>query len=163
MLNNILNNQKGFSLLEIMIAVAILATSVTVLLTAQGRAFLSSERSEELMMATFLARQKMVELEIEIDEDIGKNKFPESKVEKEGVFDEPNEGYRWAYVIDKVEIPVLDQGDEQNALVKGYVAQVMDQISKSVREIKFTIYWGDADKPIDEQQQFTITTHLVKL
>lgn len=160
------NNQKGFSLLEILIAVAILATSLVSLMSAQGASFLSSERGESLTEATFLARDKMAEIQIELAADLEKNKFPDEGVEKEGTFDEPFEDYRWDYAIKKVEIPMVEGagGEEgKNAMVGNYMKNITDQISKSVREIKLTIYWGSKDAKKEDQQQMSVTTHIVKL
>jgi len=129
-----MTNKKGFSLLEILIAVAIMATSFVALLTAQGSSFLASERADRLTQATFLARQKMAEIEMEIDKDISKNKFP-SDTDKDGTFDEPFDDFRWKYTIKKVEIPVIGGGEseDQNVMVGNYVKNLMDQLSKSVR------------------------------
>ena len=52
-------NNQGFSLLEIIIAVAIMATAFTVLLGNQAASFLSAERATMMTNATFLARQKI--------------------------------------------------------------------------------------------------------
>jgi len=62
----------GFTLLEILISVGILSTALVVFVTAQGSAFLASERGELLNQAVFLAREKMTEAEIKIEEDLAK-------------------------------------------------------------------------------------------
>ncbi len=157
-------NNQGFSLLEIIIALAIMATAFTVLLGNQAASFLSAERATMMTNATFLARQKMGEIEMEVDKDLAKNKFPDEKIEKNGAFEEPFEEFRWKYTIDKVEIPVVEGGEgEQNVLVQSYMKQVIDQISKAVREVKLVIFWGDEDAPYEEQPQISVTTHIVKL
>lgn len=168
----------GFSLLEIMIALSILATSVMSLMAAQGGSFRASERAERITGATFLARAKMTEMEMEFEKDLAKNKFPDDNVEKEGTFDEPYEDYRWKYTIKKVEIPVVnaeggeeassgeEEGEEAagtNTLVASYLKNVMEQISKSVRQVQLTIFWGDPELPQDDQPKMMVTTHWVKL
>ncbi len=155
-------NESGFSLLEIMIAVAILAASFATLLTSQGTAFLSSERAEYLTTAVMLARAKMAETEIEIQKDMDKNKFPDAS-ESTGSFEDPFEDYQWKVSVTKVEIPVMDTGGEEGAMVGAYMKNVMDQISKSVREIKLTVFWGEKEAKEDERQQFSVTTHIVKM
>lgn len=154
---------RGFTLLEILIAVGILSTALVVFVTAQGSAFLASERGELLNQAVFLAREKMTEAEIKIEEDLSKNKFPDDS-ESEGIFDEPFDDFRWKQTTKKVEIPILggDEGGE-NAMVMTYAKNVMDEISKSVRELKVIILWGDKEKPEEEQEQLSLTTHVVKL
>ncbi len=170
-----MTSHKGFSLLEIMIAVAILATSVVALLSAQGSSFLSSQRAERLTQATLLARKKMAEMEIEFQKDLDKNKFPEDDVEESGKFDEPFEAFRWSSSIKKVDIPVPDVPDtatsdsgedntgSENVAVASYLKSVMDEMSKQVRQVKLTVYWGDPNLPLKEQPQMTLTTHWVRL
>lgn len=160
-------NRKGFSLLEVLVAVAIMASAFTILLTGQGASFLASERGEMLTMATNLARQKMTELEMEIEADLAKNKFPSEDEEKNGSFDEPFENFRWVTTVKKVEIP-LAQGagegeEEQGGMIGSYMQTVMEQISESVRELQVQIFWGDKDTPIEDQPKMVLTTHTVKL
>ncbi len=175
-----MKTNRGFTLLEIMIAVVILATSIMALMTLQGNAFLASERAERLTSATLLARQKMAELEMEFAKDLAKNKFPDDNVEKEGDFEEPYDNYRWSYSIKKVEIPVVNptEGEEggeveegsepvgaENILVGNYLKNVMDQISEAVRQVQLSVYWGDEEESQGKEISplLTVTTHWVKL
>lgn len=160
-----MKNQKGFSLLEIMVAVTILSTSFVILIGSQSSSLRASQRAERITVATLLAQQKMSEYEITLEQDISRNKFPRDEKEESGKFDEPYEDYRWLWKIKKVEIPVLNAGGEegQNPYVATYLKNVSDQISKSVRELELTIFWGDEDIPIEEQPNLVITSHIVDL
>ena len=40
---------------------------------------------------------------------------------------------------------------------------VVDEISKSVREIQLTVYWGDKDTKEEDQPHLTVTTHIVNM
>lgn len=155
-------NQKGFTLLEILIALGILATSFTMLFAAQGNSFLDSERAERLTVATNLAQQRMVELEMELAEDMKRRKFPDEK-EESGTFDDPFADFRWQYNIKKVEIPSAASAEGQNPLIGPHIKRISDQISKSVREVTLKVFWGDKDKPEEEQSQMSVTTHIVKI
>jgi general secretion pathway protein I len=157
-----LKDDRGFSLLEILIAVGILATAMVTLMGAQGSAFLSSARSESLTTAVMLARARMAEVEIEIEKDMEKNKFPDES-ETNGEFEEPFGDYQWRVSITKVEIPVMEAGGEAGALVGDYMQKIMEQISKSVREVKLTIFWGEREAKEEDRQQFSVTTHIVKM
>lgn len=55
--------QKGFSLLEVMVAIAILGLSLTVILSAQGGLAASNRSAANMGTATELARCKMSEIE----------------------------------------------------------------------------------------------------
>jgi general secretion pathway protein I len=57
---------RAFTLLEVMVAVAILGLGLTVILTAQTGLFSSSKRSAQLSEAVGLARCKMSEIEEEL-------------------------------------------------------------------------------------------------
>lgn len=160
-----MTKSKGFSFIEIMIAVAILAAGFVILMSAQGTAFLSSGRAEKLTTATLLAQQKMAEFEMEIEKDIEKGKFPRDDTSENGEFDKPFEEYRWATSVKKVEVPVGggSEGGEENAMMEGYMNAIMEQISNSVREVKVVIYWGDRDEELIDQPQMEVVTHIVKL
>ena len=56
-------NARGFSLLEVVIALAILAMSLTVLLQTQMASIANAGRSRDLSIATMLARGKMIDIE----------------------------------------------------------------------------------------------------
>ena len=167
----------GFTLLEILIAVAILATSFVVLLSSSGNSFLESARAERMTRAVTLSRQKMVELEMGFAKDMAKNKaFGEDK-EENGTFDEPFDDYRWSYTIKKVEIPVKSEGggggggengeegggESDLAIMQDQMKTIMDKISKLTREVQLTVYWGDKDVLLDKQPHMTVTTHWVKM
>lgn len=156
-------DEGGFSLLEIMIAVAILASSFVVLLSSAGNSYLTSGRAERLTPAVNLTRQKMTELEINFEKDMAKNKFPDEDREENGIFDEPFDDYRWSYTVKKVEIPALPAKEGELALVADYMKTVTDQISKQVREVKLTVTWGDKNVPLEKQPHMTVTTHWVNL
>lgn len=158
-------SNKGFTLMEIMIAVAIMAGAVTSLLLAEGSAIRASARAEQLTEATLLVKKKMIELELDIEKDLARNKAPDEK-EDAGKFDAPFDEYRWKQSIKKVEIPMAGGGggdEKQNAMVAGFVKRYLEALSKSMREVKVIVYWGDSDAPEEEQMQTSLTTHIVTL
>src|SRR5262245_62616960 len=55
--------RRGFSLLEVMVAIAILGLALTVILSAQGGLAASNNSAAKMSIATSLARCKMTELE----------------------------------------------------------------------------------------------------
>ena len=151
--------KAGFTLLEVMIALAVLAFAVSALVGFQSRGIVMNARSRDLMVATSLARQKMEEIKAEVQKEKKLGKFPDEKVE-EGKFEGDNERYRWKVEFKKVEIPAPPEGDgESNSGMMGTIVKMVSkQLSDSVREVTLTVAWEDLDK----ERSITVTTHFVK-
>lgn len=156
-------HQAGFSLLEVLMALGILAGASAAILSAAGSQMLTQADDEMMSRAVFLARNKMVNIEAGIAADLAKAKFPQ-EVEDAGRFDEPFEDYYWEVTIKKVEIPLVSQGGkEQSGYAQRFLKTLMDDISKKVRELKLTVYWGSEFEDSEERQEVVVTTHIVNL
>ncbi len=83
------SNNQGFTLLEVMIALAIVAISLVTLLGLSNRSILVQERIQRLTRATLLAQQVMSEEEVE-PASAQRDWSP-----KEEVFEEPYSDYRY--------------------------------------------------------------------
>jgi len=97
------STQRGATLLEVMVALGILATSYVALLQVHGGAIRLSAYSRQVTIATFLARDKMEEITTKLD----KEGFPDMDESEEGDFEE--EGFphfHWKLEIRKLELPV---------------------------------------------------------
>lgn len=151
------SKRGGFTLLEILVAVAIFAISMVALMSISGNTLVVSGRAERITIATMLARQKMTDIEIELGKAMKKNEFPDEKSE-EGEFDEPFEDYSWAMEIRRVELPAPVTGEE-GGMQQMVGRQLTEEISKTIRELKLTIKW----KELEEEQSFDVITHIVKL
>ncbi len=153
----VLLETAGFTLIEIMVAVSILAISMTVLVSFSGNSMIRSGRAEALTIGTMLAREKMAEIEIEIARGVEKGEFPEDKSES-GEFEEPFEDYRWEMEIRRVELPAPVVGEEGG--VQDMVAQQLTkEIGNTVRELKLNVIW----KEMGEDQSIEVVTHIVKM
>lgn len=179
-----MKGQSGFTLLEIMVALAILAVGLLTLMGAQGNSLRASGRAENMQTASLLGRQKMNEKLLEIEKDMAKGKFPDEK-EEQGTFEEPLDRYRWEFKIVKVEIPVVGEGGGEGAQAgangekpttgtgtsssdavaapeaaqKNLAQMVTKKISESVREVDLKVIWEE----LEEEQSLTFTTHLSRL
>jgi general secretion pathway protein I len=88
----------GFTLLEVMVALAVLAGSLMAVADLSGNALRNYNYSRDLSMATLLARGKMAELE-EKYEDVGFTDFDQTE---DGTFaDEGQPGMRWKLELQK--------------------------------------------------------------
>ncbi len=79
------SGMRGFSLLEVIIAVAILGASLAILLGAVNKNLILASRSKNLSIASSLAQQKLGEIEL--------SGYPEEG-EEQGVFEE-SPGFSW--------------------------------------------------------------------
>ncbi len=173
---------SGFSLLEIMIAMAILASGLLTLYLAHSNAVISSTTSERIQLASMLAKQKLTDYMLDLEKDMALGVFPEEK-EEEGVFEPPFEDYKWEIKIKQVKIPISggsinaggDNAEDTSTGLEDKPAQAPKQsqsldintkmaqfasekISKALREIKIKITWeGGGEEAVN------VTTHLANL
>jgi general secretion pathway protein I len=100
-----LANQGGFTLLEVLVAIAILGLGLTVILGSQVGLFTNAARGQHLTVATNLARCKMGELEVKLLS-LGYQLTDEHDEGKccEG---EDDDGYRCTWKIERVTLPEL--------------------------------------------------------
>lgn len=94
---------RGFTLLEVLVAIAILGLSLTAILSAQTGLFASLTFTEHISIATGLVRCKMSELEIKLSKD----GYPLLDTQDEGACcgDETPKAYRCKWKIEKVLLP----------------------------------------------------------
>src|SRR6187549_2097781 len=99
-------SQQGFTLLEVLVAIAILGLGLTVILGSQVGLFTNATRGQHLTFATNLARCKMGELEV----DLLKLGYQLTDVTDDGPCcgdDDANDGYRCSWKIERVTLPEL--------------------------------------------------------
>ena len=114
--------RRGFSLLEVVVALGILAVSLFVLVQSQGTAALMTTEAEDMTVATYLAKEKMSQVVLIVESE----GFQEQELTEEGDFeqgvyggwrqgaldgefyeisnDDAFEKYRWAYTVREVEL-----------------------------------------------------------
>jgi general secretion pathway protein I len=178
------SSRDGFTLLEVMVALAILSAALLGVSEIVSGALRNHGRARDLDVATLLARGKMVDLEQKYKAE----GFREMDETDEGTFEE--EGHpelRWKA---EVVTPKADdvcgrllgdllpgEGDEkqddaggpttgaspQGLALEGIVKQqctlLSEDIRKGVREVRLTVAWG----PETRAESFTVVTHLVEL
>jgi general secretion pathway protein I len=90
--------EQGFTLLEVMIALAILALVGVAFLRAQASSVRLVSESVQVSLATLLAKEKMAELEGEGTLELGK---------KSGTSEEASVTFQWEQRVTPAEIPAL--------------------------------------------------------
>ena len=96
--------RAGFTLLEVLVAVSILGLGLTVILSSQVGLFSSSQRAENLSLATHLARCRMNETEVELLKE-GYPVIDETKDEGSCCEDESESRFRCSWLIQRIELP----------------------------------------------------------
>ncbi len=84
-----LKRNSGFTLLEVLIALAILITAFGAIFMVQAGAISATEKARRMNVVAMLAKNKMVEAEMEFE---GKD-FNEVAAKKNGKFEPPHDDY----------------------------------------------------------------------
>lgn len=110
------SGQKGFTLLEIMVSLAIISIAMIAMLSLGNRSIGVHDHLQRITQATLLAQQKMSESELRAKEG-GLAQLQESN----GDFAEPFAEYRWRIELDDTPLP-------------------------SVQMVTVKVFWGDEDR-----------------
>lgn len=154
-----MKKQYGFSLLEVMIALAILSISLVSFYVSHGQSVVKSGLAEDIQLATMLAHNKIAEYTLELEHQMATGSFPDES-EETGEFEEPYGRYKWKIEIRKIEIPV--SGGKDSGAAVGIAQQVTKKLNESLREMKLTVFWG-SDENGEAEDEVVITTHLAKI
>lgn len=168
-------SDSGFTLLEIMVAVAILASTLVVLLSMVTNNVRSTNHAKMTTGATLLARTKMVEIEDQIL-DLG---FTDNDESTAGTFrDLGYPQFRFETLIERIQLPsdlaskAKDQAttDKQDAkdpmsmltgLMGGMMASFIDPVrlglQESVRKITVRVLWDEHGR---RDQSFEVIQYL---
>ena len=108
-------SDKGFTLLEVMIAVAIIAIALTTLLGSQAQSVSFANSAKFETMAALLAQSKMSEITIRAADSLSSDS---------GGFGDDYPGYRWETTVSNVSIEGLDA------------------IADYLKQVDLTVTWG---------------------
>ncbi len=183
-------DRQGFTLLEVIVALAILAISVLVLIDSQSQAVYMRQQGEEMVVGTMLARDIMTLVELRME----KEGFGELTITEKGEFNEEEyldafEDYRWEYDVSRVELDLdrilamaselmgmaEDEGavEDQSMLTGGLdlsslgidPSMFTEELSKFVREIRVRVYWCGEEGAREEgacgPDEVILVTHIV--
>lgn len=157
--------KPGFTLLEVLVAVAILSISLTSLLTSQMNALRATRYAASITAMAFLAESKLIDIEWQIKEE--EDGWGENDKEFEGDFSE--EGWpevTYKCVADKIEMPdysalqrSADAADNAETQESGVDTQdvgeqafdslgmvwpiIKEAIERAIRKAHCTVYWKD--------------------
>jgi prepilin-type N-terminal cleavage/methylation domain-containing protein len=164
----------GFSLLEVMVSLAILAVGLVTLTRTVTGNVRATQHARMVTAATFLARTKISSLEQSIME-LG---FSEVEGEDEGDFSEEGfPSYKWYAAVERIKLPAsatqqVEQAASQKAtstnpmdILSGFMGSFMTTLmepirvalEESVRRVTVKIKWTEPGRP---EQSFEIVNFL---
>jgi general secretion pathway protein I len=160
-----LSLENGFTLLEVMIAMAIMLVAFASILLVQSQSLSTSAKAKQMNIVAMLAKGKMIEVEYEIE---GKP-FNEVKKEDAGNFKDPYQDYGWKRVVKEIKFPNMNFGggggadknadagvtEQANTMMK----LLTNYLSKAIREVTVTVTW----KRGTGTQEFSVSTYWVNL
>jgi general secretion pathway protein I len=168
-------SSSGFTLLEIMVAIAILSSTLVVLLSIVTNNVRSTNHAKMTTSATLLARTKMVDIEDQILD----NGFTDNDETAAGSFkDLGYPQFRWETSIERIELPSdlaqrsRDQATTQSqdakdpmSLLTGFMGGMMSSfidpirngLQESVRKVTVRVIWDEHGRP---DQNFEVIQYL---
>lgn len=157
---------SGFTLLEVVIAMAIMALAFGAILAVEGSSINASARAKQMNIVAMLAKNQMIETEYKIE---GKT-FDEVKKEDQGTFEEPYQDFKWKTVVKELKFPNIGSGGAGKGAASSaaggsdqtaeLVTKLMTNfLTKSIREVTVTILW----KRGSGEQTFSLATYWVDL
>lgn len=159
------NQSSGFTLLEIMIALAIMSVSFASILSIQSSSIHATTRARTVSTVAMLARNQMIETEFKFQ---GK-KFEEMKTEESGRFKPPFQDYEWKTVVKDVSFPNLsaiggggsgsDKKAESTEGSEQITKMVTQFMSKALREVTVTVTMKQGGR----EQSYSLSTYWVDL
>jgi general secretion pathway protein I len=166
---------SGFTLLEIMVAVAILAATLVVMLSIVTNNVRSTNHAKMTTAATFLARNKMVDIEDEILD----QGFTDNEETGEGTFrDLGYPQFRWETAIERIDLPAdlstkardeattdkMDAKDPMSMLtgfmggmMSGFIDPIRIGLQESVRKVTVRVLWDEHGR---RDQSFEVVQYL---
>ena len=183
--------RRGFSLLEVLVALAILAISVLVLIDAQTAAVNMRQQGEEMVVGTLLARDVMSLVELRLE----KEGFGELTISEKGDFREEEyldafPDHKWEYEVSRVELDLgkilnmvsqlmgmaEDEGavEDSSMLTGGFSLESLgidpmmftEELSRYIREVRVRIYWCEDQNAARNEgwcgpDEVVLVTHVV--
>lgn len=114
-----IERNSGFTLLEVMVSVAIISIGLTALLGSHSQSVSLASEAKFNTTAALLAQGKMAQFELEGIQDISN---------ESGDFGEEFPDYRWELQVSGIDLP-------------GY-----QEISKNIKQVDLTLSWGVASQ-----------------
>jgi general secretion pathway protein I len=178
-----MRTSRGYTLLEVLIAMAILAVALSILLGTQANSAIMTERANRMALASLLVRSKMIDIEGVLRAE----GFQETQQEFSGDFGrEGFEEMEWEAVVDILEIPddasgdfaaavhtqLFGDGENQGSLsgsdavsqwlpmIMGELPAIINQMCERARRVTLTVTWPEGN---NDEMSLTVEQYVVNL
>lgn len=153
-----MNSRRGFTLLEVLIAMMILASGVVLLANSWSGSFMRLRKTQQITEVAALLERKMVELEIKY-QDKPLASIPDEEGDDFGA-EYPN--YRWAMKAQDFELPDLSTGltsrdGGANQMLIMVMKTMSEHLKKTIKEMKVSVFYKIGAKELE----YSITTYFV--
>ncbi|MBK9293369.1 MAG: type II secretion system protein [Oligoflexia bacterium] len=152
-----MKNTNGFTLIEVLIALLILAFSMTVLMQSWGGNFRAIKKARTYSIVTQLLQKKVIEFEL-LNKKKSALEIPE---EEKGDFGSDYPEYRWEIKTQPFKFPNLFPMPENSSdgdMAQKIIKEMQDYFEKTVREVSVTVIQKAAKREV----KYTINTFFVE-
>jgi general secretion pathway protein I len=122
------NNRRGFTLLEVMVAVAIMAIALSAVYKLYSQAFNMNQSARFYTTATLLAETKLAELAIQSPRDLGSDA---------GAFEDEFSDYSWQVTVTEVEAEEITLSQQSLRQIDIVITHDQQGESFSLRTYRF--------------------------
>lgn len=149
---------KGFTLVEVLIAISIIATIAVVIGSSWSGNLIRFKSAQIKIQAVELLQKKILEIETEY-----KNKVDSLPTEKQsGTFEDDRfKRYKWEWEAQEIDIPdiaALVDPDGKDTMVVAVLENFRDYLNKSIKEVQVIVtYQNGKEKPY----KFTVPFYMV--
>jgi general secretion pathway protein I len=128
----------GFTLLEVMVAMAIISIVLTAVYKMHGQTLIMSETARFYTLAPMLAQSKMAEFDIKPTKDQDNDS---------GNFGYEYPGYRWEIAVEETKIPITSSADRKKPGKKATKSDAAKSEKKQTKESEKPKPKSKTDKP----------------
>ncbi|MFK8137345.1 MAG: prepilin-type N-terminal cleavage/methylation domain-containing protein [Bdellovibrionales bacterium] len=153
-----MRNSKGFTLIETLIAMMLLATALITLSSTWSGSLNAVNKSKNMNIVAMLLKSKMADVELELKD----KKFVEMKTEDSGDFEDFPD-YSWKMKMEQFQSPdfaalLLSEGG-QDELVLRMMSKMRELFEKNIKEVQVTIIWNTGEKTFEYSATTTIVDY----
>jgi prepilin-type N-terminal cleavage/methylation domain-containing protein len=140
-------NKKGFTLIETLVALMILAGTSVVLYQSWGGSFRAVKKGRLYNTITLLLQKKVVEFEVK-----AKTEKVDEVVDEEGDFGSDYPDFKWEIKVKPFTVPPINPNGnglgETNKMAETVLKVMSDYFEKAVREVLVTVVYTVGEKKL---------------